>query len=193
MFLLQIPASFIKYFLLGQSEKGGIGTLSLTGGSISAILPLFAIAYAFSAYLFNRKKIYLILILCFTMFGIIGAKRLIVLMIPIILLFTLFIFILKTKKININLIFKYVPIALLGGMFLFYLGVRLSPTLNPDHKMMGKFDMNYAINYTLNYASSSDKSFTEMRRSEGLKYFTKYLYDKGWQLYPGKKNDNSRP
>ena len=83
LFLIQIPASIIKFILLGQSEKGGIGTLSIGAGSLSAILPLFAIAFLFSAYLFKNKKIYLLLILGFILFGIIGNKRVIAWMVPV--------------------------------------------------------------------------------------------------------------
>ena len=58
LYLIQIPAIWIKFFLIGQSEKGGIGTVSTEGGSISTILPLVAICFSISHYLFKREKKY---------------------------------------------------------------------------------------------------------------------------------------
>jgi hypothetical protein len=68
MVLLQIPAVIIKYFIIGISESGGIGTMSIHAGSLSTIFPLFVISYIFSLYLSRKNKKYIILIFLFLLF-----------------------------------------------------------------------------------------------------------------------------
>ena len=123
--------------------------------------------------------IYMILILGFILFGIIGEKRFIVGMVPAIMFITFIFYIIKIKKADIGLIFKYLLIGLIVGSILVYMGVRLSPTLNPDNKIMGRFDLAYAIDYALNYENSEYRDKAEMSRSKGLVYFAQYLFEKG--------------
>ena len=59
LFFIQIPATFYKLIVFGRTEHGIIGTISTYQGSLSAIIPLFAITYLYSKNLFNpKKKIY---------------------------------------------------------------------------------------------------------------------------------------
>ena len=44
LFLIQIPANWIKYFLVGQREEF-IGTIGYTSGSLSTIVPMFVISF----------------------------------------------------------------------------------------------------------------------------------------------------
>ena len=66
---------------------------------------------------------------------------------------------------TITLILKYIIIILIGGSFLFYIGVRLSPSLNPDNKIMGRFDISFVINYSLKYENPNKNNLEEMSRS----------------------------
>ena len=171
LYLIQIPAVIIKYFIIGQSEKGGIGTVSISGGSISTILSTFAIAYLFSLFYFKRDIKYLILIVGFFLFGIIGEKRAIIFYIPITIFLVFFIDKIMTKQFTTIQSFKLFFI-----IVSFYLSVRLNPSLTPDNEMWGRFDLNYVINYSKEYNQSSKRNLKEISRMEGLIYFSTYLY-----------------
>ncbi len=178
LYLIQIPVTIIKYFLIGQTEKGGIGTLSISGGSISTILPCFAIAIIFSLYYFKKDKKYILLIAAFFLFGIIGEKRAVILYIPFTIFMVYLISSIKSKSLLSHNSIKFFALVLFSAFMIFYLTVRLSPTLNPDNRIGGKFDFNYSTNYMMNYVDSTNKSFKEMRRKDSLIYFVSYLYKK---------------
>ena len=180
LFFIQLPAALIKYLVLGQSEKGGIGTLSLEGGSISTVLPMFAVAVLFSYYLFNKKKSYLIYIFLFTIFAVIGGKRAIIIFFPVIIFLASFLFIFLMKKQinyrkNIRILLSVSAIAFL----IIYIGVRLNPTLNPDKELFGSFDLNYVVNYVDSYTTQDKVAHFQMRRKAGLIYFSKYVWNNG--------------
>ena len=71
---------------------------------------------------------------------------------------------------------KSLALVLFSTVLVSYFTVRLSPALNPDNRIGGKFDFNYSINYMISYVDSTNKSFKEMRRIESLIYFATYLY-----------------
>jgi len=180
LFFIQIPAIFIKYLVLGQSEKGGIGTLSLEGGSISTIFPMFAIAILFSYYLFYKNKKYLTYIFLFTLFAVIGGKRAIIFFFPLTMFFASFLFIvLMKKRINYRKNIKVLLSVSIIAFLIIYIGVRLNPTLNPDKELFGSFDLNYVYNYVDVYTSQEDAQHFQMRRKAGLIYFSKYVWNNG--------------
>jgi len=54
--------------------------------------------------------------------------------------------------------------------FIFYWGVRLSPTLNPDNTVLGRFDLNYSIDYATNYSYNKDQTEYATGRFSGLEH-----------------------
>lgn len=175
LILLQIPAAFIKFFLLGQSEKGGIGTLSVGAGSLSTVFPVLIIAFLVSYYLFTRKQVFLLLIFLFLVFGLIGGKRAIVFFIPceVVVGYIMYIILLK-KKITPRVIRTMVAIPCIGA-FLFYFSVKTNPTLNREHSGWGSFDLEYVIDYSKNYNQTDDDNEAEVSRQDGLVLFTLYI------------------
>lgn len=172
--LLQIPVGIFRFITEGQHE-GNAGTLTNDAGSISAILPAVVCAFLFSHYIFQKKNIYIILIICFILFGLIGEKRALFIFIPAVFLISYLIIFLKGKfHVNYSSIRMLSTIIVL--VFLtFYSAIRLNPTLNPDDKIGGKFDIGYLIMYSQKYMSSESKSFSEMRRMDSLIYFKTYM------------------
>ena len=187
--LLQIPAIIIKWSVLGVSEKGGIGTLSVVSGSLSCIFSLFIIIILFSLYLYNRRNIYLWLIPAFILFSIVGEKRATIFFAPLMLLTVFLIFAFKSKKMQLGQLLKYVTIGFVISGITFYATVRMVPSLNPESKVGGRFDYTYAKDYIIDYTDlDKDHSrvfylpvsaMTQIRRLDGFLYFTHYLWDKG--------------
>ncbi len=175
--LIQIPAILIKYVLIGQTEHGGIGTLSINAGSVSTIFPLFVITILFSLYLFKNKSKYLIYIFLFSLMGIVGNKRAILFFVPIILLLITILFVKLEKARQISNLWSKISLACTIGVAVFYITARTNKTLNPEHSNWGSFDLNYIITYVDNYTSSKSNDKYQMRRKDGLVYFINYTLE----------------
>jgi len=174
LILIQIPASLIKYGIMGQSEKGAIGTLSVGLGSFSTVFPVLIIAFLMSFYLFTDKVKYIILVMFFVLFGIIGGKRAITFIIPLELLLSYFLFLKYfIKKRDLKKIRNLLYIVVFGAIA-FYVMVRTNPSLNKENEIGGSFDIEFLMNYSESYTSSDGKGKKEMRRKDGLIYFLTY-------------------
>lgn len=186
LFLIQIPAALVKLAIFRNvnTEGGGIGTIHMQEGSLSTILPMFAIGFVLSAYFYKKKTIYLFIVLGFVAFGIINSKRAIIFFIPLIYFIVQY---LHTKRANANN-FEFIrknifsKLALTVGLacITFYAIARINPTLNPDRKIGGRFDLNYIMNFSNDYTSASkDNNLLKMRRRYAPKYFYNLLNGKG--------------
>ncbi|WP_127342019.1 hypothetical protein [Ancylomarina longa] len=174
LILIQIPAIFIKFLLIGQTEHGGIGTLSINAGSVSTIFPLFLITILFCLYLFENKSKYLFYILCFSLFGIVGNKRAILIFIPIVLFICGLLFVKLERRRYFQGLINKIALVCVMGVGVFYLTARTNKTLNPEHRIWGSFDLNYIVSYVDNYTNSGSNDKYQMRRKDGLIYFINY-------------------
>lgn len=76
LFLTQVLASMHEVFVLHGRWEAIVGTVSADGGSIATTLPLFAIAYVFSIYLWYRRSILIWpILLSFTFVSYASHKR----------------------------------------------------------------------------------------------------------------------
>ena len=147
LFLAQLPTSWLKFLIYGQDEFW-IGTVSVLNGSLSTTLPLFAIAFLTAFYLFTHEIKYILLIIGFYLFGIIGEKRALAFFIPLV-------FVLETglywimnrpespfafsKLVKAGAIFLFMSVVFLGGT------VNLITNMNPDFRYGGNLDFRYLI------------------------------------------------
>ncbi|MBC8393730.1 MAG: hypothetical protein H8E17_14330 [Deltaproteobacteria bacterium] len=148
LFLIQIPANFVKFLVVGQNEGQGIGTMSQRAGSLTTIFVLFALSFCFAEFLFKRRKLYLMLSIGFFLFGLIGEKRAIVFYIPPLVAVIFYYYIKDIRgrvfvlsKSNIKLMVMFV---LISGISLFC-AVKLIPSLNRKQIIGGKFEPSYLV------------------------------------------------
>lgn len=168
IFLFQIFVSVIKLLFKGTSETV-IGTMHFSNGSLNTIVPLVGISMLISFYLFYEgKRKYLWLILGFLFMAWTGEKRAVWFYFVLLSFLGYYFHIIMNKGRNIfksfRRIFYFLPIILA----IFYFGVRYSPTLNPDNKMGGRFDIEYLYNYAFNYYTQADQEGSAMGRFSGL-------------------------
>ncbi|MFW5804752.1 MAG: hypothetical protein ACOCWG_05935, partial [bacterium] len=148
--ILQIIASLLKLFLIGFAEKP-VGTLSMQGGAITTIFSLMIVAILFSYYFFHKRdKKVLWWLLLFLIIPIVNIKRAIWFMAPLIILLSYIYYNHYYGKGVRSIMNKLIPVVLLMGI-IFYFGVRLNRTLNPERKIWGSFDIEYVFNYAENY------------------------------------------
>jgi len=158
LFLIQIPTSVIKLFIYGQGEAA-IGTYSVNEGSLSTMIPLIAIGYIVSFYIYY-KRAWVSLACCagFVAFAFIGGKRAPVFMIPVLIFFLATLIIITGE-------FKSVAMKIsIGKMFflLFFLtfsvvlvGLRYIPTLNPERKVGGSINFSHAAEFASEYTRNT--------------------------------------
>lgn len=144
LFVSQIIVAIIKFYMIGITEPY-IGTMSYLGGSLTVCFSLIGISYAFTMYLYKKKLIYLIYILGFVLFSIIGGKRATVFFMPLLL------FVLYYAYNNIILSkgfleFKFVKpflSSIILTIGLTCLCLTLIPSLNPEDKIGGSINLKY--------------------------------------------------
>ncbi|MFY0631400.1 MAG: hypothetical protein JXR05_13525 [Flavobacteriaceae bacterium] len=175
--LLQIPIGIINFILFGQYE-GNAGTLTNNAGSVSAIFPAIISAYAFALFVMQRKIKYILVILGFFLFGLIGEKRAVTIFIPIVIFLVYLIPRIKQRKLfTAKTVSTFITIIILSGLA-FYGAVRLNPTLNREGKIGGSFDYQFFVDYTKSYNEiGKHDDFSEMQRVEGFLYFNNYMLE----------------
>lgn len=171
LLVLQIFAAIIKVGTVGTKEMYA-GTIGFTGGSLNTVYPLIGISFFTIRYFFYKdEKKYLILAIGTLFIAWAGEKRGIYFYLPVVLFLIFFLHRKLTGKIlfSINNSIKGIVILLISS-FIFYWGIRLSPTLNPDNTVLGRFDLNYTIEYATNYSYNEEEVEYATGRFSGLEH-----------------------
>jgi hypothetical protein len=160
LILVQIILSIAKFIITGPMESI-VGSLSFSGGSYAAIFPLlaFILLWMYRKGIFLRKDWIFIVGLVFI--GFVSYKRAIWFMMPLVI--GLFMFYVQKKKVPLRV---FLLSAILIPL-IFYLGVRLNPTLNKELKVWGSFDLGYALDYTKEYSFGKDEGYSEAKTGVG--------------------------
>lgn len=148
LLLIQVVISVYKFILFGgHFLEGMVGTFGeLEGGGTGTSFPLIALCWvAINSNMDIRKWKSWLFIAGLLLLGIAAGKRAVILLFPILFLI-LSVYVCKKKYSNRIWIFLVV------APVLFYLGVRLTPSFNPENKVWGSFDFEYVLKYTEDYS-----------------------------------------
>lgn len=142
--LMQIILSVLKFAVFREQIEGLVGSFSISGGAMGTTIPIlwFIVLWLYRKGQFGKWDWLYVLGLLFV--GFTTGKRAVMFILPVVV-FVFFVFVqgIHLKRYMIGVI-ALVPL-------LFYLGVRLTPTLNPEHQVWGSFDWDYAIGYAEEY------------------------------------------
>lgn len=142
--LMQIILSVLKFAVFREQIEGLVGSFSIPGGEMGTTIPIlwFIVLWLYRKGQFGKWDWLYVLGLLFV--GFTTGKRAVMFILPVVV-FIFFVFVqgIHLKRYMIGVI-ALVPL-------LFYLGVRLTPTLNPEHQVWGSFDWDYAIGYAEEY------------------------------------------
>lgn len=142
--LMQIILSVLKFAVFREQIEGLVGSFSIPGGAMGTTIPIlwFIVLWLYRKGQFGKWDWLYVLGLLFV--GFTTGKRAVMFILPVVV-FVFFVFVqgIHLKRYMIGVI-ALVPL-------LFYLGVRLTPTLNPEHQVWGSFDWDYAIGYAEEY------------------------------------------
>lgn len=175
--IFQIFFSICKLFTLGVTEAAA-GTISYSGGAINTVFPLLAISWFLSKYIyFKQKKVYLLYCLGFLFMGYVGGKRAIFFFLPVILLFIVFLKNhLEAKRLLSKKNGKIIILVLLVIITTFYLGVKMTPTMNRERSKWGSFDLEFVLDYAIEYNYRPNREYVRGRMA-GLVQSFKYTAD----------------
>jgi len=172
--ILQVPVAIVKFFIYGQGEKA-IGTYAYHGGTLSTALPLIVIGFCFSFYiLYKRSLFYILLIISFISFSIIGGKRGFIFFIPIIIIFLSW-----YLKSEVKYLFKYSIVGTLILIIALYSVLYFVPSLSPGKKKRTGFHLTYALSFAKEYTTRETGGVSMGRTSTSINV-TKKLFDEGW-------------
>lgn len=142
--LMQILISVVKWLLFRRQIEGLVGSFSIVGGAMGTTIPIlgFIILWFYRQGRFTWKDwLYVAGLL---LVGFTTGKRAVMFILPLVMAA----FMIYVKGIRLN---RYMMLALCSVPFLFYIGVRLTPTLNPENKVWGTFDWDHVFNYAETY------------------------------------------
>ena len=172
--ILQIPAYFIKFFILGFSEDPA-GTISAREGSATTLLSLIGVAYFFTRYISSKTKMLsLLMIFLFIVISQINEKRAVLILIPLIMFYIYYQTIKDRKRINL-LIFNSFLIILFLLPFWIYLIARINPFLNPSGELFGEFDLNFLITFISSYVYRPDVEVYDYSRIQSILYVFNFM------------------
>ncbi len=142
--LMQIIISVFKYAVFRSQLEGLVGSFSIAGGAMGTTIPIlwFIVLWLYRRGQFGKWDWLYLLGLLFV--GFTTGKRAVMFVLPVVV-FVFFVYV-QGRKVS-----KYMVYALALVPLLFYLGVRLTPTLNPDNQVWGRFDWDYAFDYAETY------------------------------------------
>lgn len=143
--LMQIIISIFKMFIIGWQMEGLVGSFQIVGGEMGTTIPILwfiNLWYYRKGQLGKWDWLYLLGLL---LVGFTTGKRAVMFILPVVVAaFMIYVPKLRLKSSTIAMTILFVPLLL-------YCGVRLTPTLNPEHKIWGSFDWEYAMGYAETY------------------------------------------
>jgi len=145
----QIAFSIVKLVIIGFRENI-IGSVSDTGGNIGITM---AVCGVIIYWLLKNKEFKgsdWWFVLGLTIVPIASNKRAIWLLYPIILVFLITHFISRKTLRKLSYAVLLLPLIL-------YIGLRLNPSFNPQKKIWGSFDPDYAMDFILSYTGVSEE------------------------------------
>jgi len=168
--LMQIIITLAKFLFLIDPVEELVGSISHFGGAAGTTLPILGFIMLWfykKGDLKNKDWLYSAGLL---FIGFMAGKRAVWFIMPLVIAA----FMIYVPKIKLN---KTLIYGILMAPMAFYLGVRLSPSLNPDHKIWGSFDFEYTFDFADKY-QFGDKTKKDEKRVQGRGGATMSLWDK---------------
>ncbi len=182
LLIIQIPVQLIKFSFLGISEDT-IGSYALHGGGITPAIAIIGLAFSAGYYRFYTKfKVSLLLLgVFFVTFGVLGDKRIILYLYPLVFLFLYYLLYMKQKNIhgNLSAVIAFIVIMVVtlstGAAIL-----KFNRTLNPEKKVGGSIDLRYAFEYSKEYEGNMLTKHSATGRYNTLKIVCTELKNGGF-------------
>ncbi|MCD4669850.1 MAG: hypothetical protein K8S14_05340, partial [Actinomycetia bacterium] len=179
LFIIQLPASAIKFYFYGFSEKT-MGTYIVRGGGLTTLIPIIALGYLAGYYVFHKaKKVYLLLGIGFVLYGIVGMKAALLFLYPITFLGLYYLVYIKGMGVNVARDLSRVAFIVLISIAVAATIICVQPRLNPERAKGGSVDISYALKNAQKYTTGMNSRNAE---SGGGRFATTMLvFDQIWK------------
>ncbi len=163
LLLFQMLFGVWKLVFLGGFLEGWVGSISgLQGGGAGTSLPLLGLIFwSIKSHMAFRSKKDWLFVGGLLLIGFAAGKRAVWVLFPLLFLLLYIVAYGKTIKPGSALM-----VLILLPVFV-YLGVRLTPTLNPEDKVWGSFNPQYAWEYALKYSTGSEGGGESIEKGVG--------------------------
>ncbi len=161
LLIAQVTFSILKFILLMNIHEGMVGSLTgLTNGAPGTTLPLLGLLFIgiSTKMKISVKDTLIILGLLFT--GFLAGKRAVWFLFPIL-------FFLLSVYVYRQMFIRKLFLASLLIPLIIYLGFRLIPSLNPEERIWGSFNPNYAWNYGIEYSAGTESNYGKIQKGYG--------------------------
>ena len=158
---IQILLSVVKILTIGLQETT-VGSIAYIGGGPAAMLPVLGFIFLWIDKKGDlKRKDWSYTILLFFI-GLASLKRAVLFIMPAFILLFMYYVPGRVKTKKLVLILSLIPL-------IFYVGVRLNPTLNKEGRLGGSFDLQYVLGFTREYSfgKTSDKNNTHISTGRG--------------------------
>jgi len=162
--IVQVYLSLIKILIYGFYYEAIVGSIASWGGGPAVVFPLISIFFFWATKNGEFKLRDWLFVASFFIISVASAKRSPVILFPVFI----GLLILSKRKIKLNLGNLLLGVVL--SSFLFYFGVRINRTLNPDNQVWGRFDPGFVVDYVIYYNfGTTDRGaiFGDYYESEG--------------------------
>lgn len=157
IFFVQIIISVVKLLLFQKQIEGLVGTMTISGGAQGTTIPI--LGFIVLWFYRNGKMAWKdwMFVAGLLLVGFTTGKRAVWFVFP----FVIATFMIYVQGIRLN---KYIVLGIAAIPIVFYFGARLTPTLNPEHKVWGSFDLEYMFDYAETYQFGEDGLAVPMKQ-----------------------------
>ncbi|MEI6752111.1 MAG: hypothetical protein WCK78_02990 [Paludibacter sp.] len=161
IFLMQIVISIAKLIIFqGKQIEHLVGSIAHTGGSDGTTIPIYGFIFLWFYRKGNLKINDWLFVVGLMLAGFLAGKRAVWFIVPLVIAA----FMIYVPKLKMN---KTLWITIILAPLAFYLGVRLTPTLNPENKVWGSFELDYTFDYADKYQFGDEKRMKVDKRAQG--------------------------
>lgn len=156
IFCLELLYTIVNFLLFRSIIEGRVASFSYVGGAYGTSLPIIGLFVLWLHTKGNFSGKDWLFAFGLLALGVLAAKRAVVFIYPLVLI-ALMTF---SKGIKIN---KYIILGILFAPLLFYLAVRITPSLNPEYRIWGSFDIDFVMNYSEQYQFGDEEHIKRVR------------------------------
>jgi len=168
--LMQIVITIGKLFVFQGPIESIVGSISHEGGAPGTTIPIlgFIVLWFYNQGKFDKWD--WLFVVGLMMIGFLAGKRAVWFIMPLVIAS----FMIYVPKLKVN---NTLWMAIIMAPLAFYLGVRLTPNMNPENQVWGSFDYDYAFDFAEKY-QFGDKTKGDQSKVQGRGGATMALWDR---------------
>jgi hypothetical protein len=162
LFIIQLPASAIKFCFYGVSEET-IGTYTVRGGGVTTLIPIIALGYLAGYHAFHKgRPVYFLLGIGFILYGIVGAKAALFFLLPITFFALYYLTFIRGRNVDVGRHVSVLVMILLFSVVVTGTIMKFNRRLNVQREVGGEIDFSYALKYSQAYTTGTHYENTEL-------------------------------